>query len=112
MEAELVRLAERDHRANHQDTAGALVEMRSLPELAPRNTRDEVLEFFIERGLVLDRAIDPFVAKDLTALGHAVFVALLVVHRLTLISFAHDLIRKPVSTFRDHARRKSVTVLA
>src|SRR6476660_9637887 len=81
MQAEFLPLVEGKHRADHQDTTGALVIMRACPNLAPGGARDEILKFFVERRLPGVRAIDPGIAKHLSALGHTAFVAFLVVHR-------------------------------
>src|ERR1700761_905172 len=80
MEAEFVPLAERHHRADDQHAAGALVEMRAGPDLAPGIAGDQVLEVGVERIAVGDRLVDPGVAEDLTARGHPVVAALLVIH--------------------------------
>src|SRR5215468_10513389 len=68
MHAELFPLVEREHRANHQDAARALVIMRACPYLAPRGACDEILKFFVERCLPGIRAINPRMAKHLAAL--------------------------------------------
>jgi hypothetical protein len=81
MQAELVPLGKCDHGADHQHAARAFVEMRPRPHFTPSGAGDEILEFFRERRLLGVGAIDPFVSQHLAALGHAVLVALLLVHR-------------------------------
>ena len=48
VQANFIPLAERHHGADHQYAAGAFVEMRPRPDLAPRMTRDEVDEVGVE----------------------------------------------------------------
>ena len=80
MQAKLVPLAERDHGADDKHAAGAVVEMRPGPDIAPGIARDQVLEIGIERITVGDRFVDPGIAEHFSALGHAVVAAFLVVH--------------------------------
>src|SRR5205085_1851465 len=80
VQAEFVPLPERHHGADHEHAAGALVEMRSGPDLTPGVARDQVLEIDIERIPGSDRLVDPGIAEHLAALDHAAVAALLVVH--------------------------------
>ncbi len=80
MQAEFIPLAERHHGADHKHAAGAVVEMRPGPDVAPGITGDQVLEIGIERVAVRDRFVDPFIAEHFSALGHAVVAALIVIH--------------------------------
>src|SRR5262245_4178589 len=80
MQAEFIPLSERHHGADHEHPAGAVVEMRPGPDIAPGIAGDQVLEVGIERVAVLDRLVDPLIAEHLAALGHAVVAALVVVH--------------------------------
>src|SRR4051795_11908182 len=80
MQAEFVPLAEGYHGADHEHAAGAMVEMRPGPDVAPGIARDQVLEIGVERIAVGDRLVDPGVAQHLAALDHAVVTALFVVH--------------------------------
>src|SRR5580698_2142747 len=59
MQAEFIPLTEREHGADHGHPAGAVVEMRPGPDLAPGVARDQVDEFGVERVLVGDRFVDP-----------------------------------------------------
>jgi hypothetical protein len=59
---ELFPFVEREHGADHQDAARALVVMRARPDLAPGRARDEVLEFLREGGLLRVGAVDPGIA--------------------------------------------------
>ena len=54
--------------------------MRTRPDLAPGGTGDEILELRVKGRLLRVGAIDPLIAQDLAALGHAAFVAFLFVH--------------------------------
>src|SRR5436190_6434181 len=81
MQAEFIPLSQRHHGADDQHAAGAMVEMRSGPDVAPGIAGDQVLEVGVERVAVFDRLVDPLIAKHLAALGHAVVAALVVVHR-------------------------------
>src|SRR5207253_2606392 len=80
VQAEFVPLGERHHGADHEHAAGALIEMRTGPDLTPGVTRDQVLEIGIERIPAGDRLVDPGIAEHLAALDHALVAALLVVH--------------------------------
>src|SRR6185312_1214935 len=81
MHAELFPFIERQHGADHQDTARAIVVMRTRPYLAPGSARDEILKFLIECRLPGICTIDPGIAKHLAALCHSAVVAFLVIHR-------------------------------
>src|SRR5665213_1579052 len=84
MQAEFVPLTERDHGAEHQHAACALVVMRPRPHLAPGIAGDQLLEFLVEWCFLGIGAVDPFMAQHLAALGHALVVAFLLVHRCSL----------------------------
>src|SRR5580698_3306490 len=86
MQAEFIPLTEREHCADHEHPAGAVVEMRPGPDLAPGVARDQVDELSVERVLVGDRFVDPGIAQHLAALRHAVIAALLIVHGGFLLS--------------------------
>src|SRR5665213_3717005 len=81
VQAEFVPLAERDHGAEYQHAAGALVVMRARPDLAPRLACDQFLALLVERRLLGIGAVDPFRAQHLAAFGHAAVVAFFLVHR-------------------------------
>src|SRR5690349_8451678 len=80
MQAEFVPGTERQQRTDDEHAPRAIVEMRSAPDLAKRIARDHVLEFGVERVAIGKPFVDPGIAQDLAALGHAAVVALLLVH--------------------------------
>src|SRR6266508_6384768 len=79
--AEFLPPADRHHGANDKHAAGALVEMRSRPDLAPGAAGDEILPLGVEGIPVGIGAIDPGIAQNLAAGVGAASVTLLVVHR-------------------------------
>src|SRR6266511_3692457 len=81
LHAKLLPPADRHHGANDQHAAGALVEMRPRPDLAPGAAGDEILPLGVERIPVCLGPIDPGIAQNLTAGLRAASVTLVVVHR-------------------------------
>src|SRR6266498_1831587 len=79
--AEFLPPADRHHGANDKHAAGALVEMRSRPDLAPGAAGDEILPLGVEGIPVGIGPIDPGIAQNLTAGLRAASVTLLVGHR-------------------------------
>src|SRR5262249_7891605 len=84
---------ERQHGSDHQDATGTFVVVGAGPYFSPGYARDEILKFFIEGGFLRIGTINPGVAKHLAAPGHAMLVALLVVH-----GFPPDQPRRNLST--------------
>src|SRR5205085_6232013 len=97
-------LPERHQRADHQDAAGAVIEMRPGPDVRPRVPCDEVDEFRIEGILTGDRFVDPGVAQHLSALCHAGIAALFVVHWYALLSGVSDFVIPGRSPLRERTR--------
>src|SRR5216684_6569625 len=81
VQLKFIPLAKPQQGSDHQYPAGALVEMRTGPDIRPRMTRDQIDEIRIEGIGVGGGFIDPGIAKYLAALRHAVVAAFLIVHR-------------------------------
>src|ERR1700738_3270659 len=62
--------------------------MRPGPDLAKSIARDQFLEFAVEGVAVGKPLVDPGIAQDLAALGHAAVVALFLVHDVSSL-FRH-----------------------
>src|SRR5205814_2202423 len=71
MHRELIAMAAGDERGDGDATAGAAVQSRTRPDLAPRVARDEVLEVSGQRLRRGHGAIDVRVTEDRSTHSHA-----------------------------------------
>jgi hypothetical protein len=80
MEAKLVPPAERDQRAQDQDSAGSMIEAGSAPDLAPGISGEQILKVAGQIVSPLGGSIDVSVAQDRPAGDLALAAAGLIVH--------------------------------